>query len=82
MGSIVAYLRKWNLQLSISRTVTVAYHLNNREAKRELDMFVDSKFLEFQQALKYLIVCMYRILSFKKHLEEFNAKVTSRVSLI
>ena len=28
-------------------TVSAAYHLNNREAKRELDVFVDNKRLVF-----------------------------------
>ena len=37
---LVEYLRKWRLQLSIGNTVSAAYHLNNREAKRELDVFV------------------------------------------
>ena len=30
----VDYLRKWRLQLSIGKTVSAAYHHNNREAKR------------------------------------------------
>ena len=47
MGTLVAYLRKWRLQLSRGKTVLAAYHLNNREAKRELDVFVDNKHLEF-----------------------------------
>ena len=43
MTILVDYLRKWRLQLSIGKTVLAAYHLNNREAKRELDVFVDNK---------------------------------------
>ena len=43
----VDYLRKWRLQLSIGKTVSAAYHLNNREAKRKLDVFVDNKRLVF-----------------------------------
>ena len=37
-------------QLSIGKIVSAAYHLNNREAKRKLDVFVDNKRLVFQQA--------------------------------
>ena len=35
MTILVDYLRKWRRQLSIGKTVSAAYHLNNREAKRE-----------------------------------------------
>ena len=82
MTILVEYLRKWRLQLSIGKTVSVAYHLNNREAKRELDVFVDNKRLVFQQAPKYLGVRLDRMLNFKQHLEEVAGKVTSRVALI
>ena len=82
MTILVDYLRKWRLQLSIGKTVSAAYHLNNREAKRELDVFVDNKRLMCQQAPKYLGVRLDRILNFKQHLEEVAGKVTSRVALI
>ena len=82
MTILVDYLRKWRLQLSIGKTVSAAYHLNNREAKRELDVFVDNKRLVFQQAPKYLGVRLDRMLNLKQHLEEVAGKVTSRVALI
>ena len=82
MTPLVYYLRKWRLQLSIGKTFSAAYHLNNREAKRELDLFVDNKRLVFQQAPKYLGLRLDRILNFKQQLEEVAGKVTSRVSLI
>ena len=58
----IDYLRKWRLQLSIGKTVSAAYHLNNREAKRELDVFVDNTRLVFQQGPKYLGVHLDRML--------------------
>ena len=64
------------------RAAFTAYYLNNREAKRELDVFVDNKRLVFQQAPKYLGVRLDRMLNFKQHLEEVAGKVTSRGSLI
>ena len=63
MTILVDYLRKLRLQLSICKTVSAAYHLNNREAKRELDVFVDNKRLVFQQAPKYLGVRLDRMLN-------------------
>ena len=82
MTILVDYLRKWRRQLSIGKTVSAAYHLNNREAERELDIFVDNKRLVFQHAPKYLGVRLNRMLNFKQHLEEVAGTVTSRVSLI
>ena len=35
MTTISSYLQTWRLQLSHTKTVTRAFHLNNREAKRE-----------------------------------------------
>lgn len=43
MGILAAYLHRWCLRLSIRKTVTAAFHLNNREAKRELEVFVDGQ---------------------------------------
>ena len=45
-------------------------------------MRVDNNRLEVQQAPKYLGVRLDRTLSFKQHLEDVRAKVTSRVALI
>ena len=82
MTILVDYLRKWLLQLSIGKTVSVAYLLNNRETKRALELFLDNKRLVFQHAPKYIGVRLDRMLNFKQHLEEVAGKVTSRVALI
>ena len=82
MTILVDYLRKWRLQLSIGNTVSASYHLNNKYAKRALDVFVDNKRLVCQQAPKYLGVRLDRMLNFKQHLEEVAGTVTSRVALI
>ena len=82
MTILVDSLLKWRLQLSIGTTVSAAFHLNNREAKRELDVFVDNNRMVFQQAPKYLGVRLDWMLNVKQHLEEVAGNVTSRVSLI
>ncbi|KAJ3605980.1 hypothetical protein NHX12_028023 [Muraenolepis orangiensis] len=43
MGTLVAYLRRWRLQLSVGKSVAAAYHLSTREARRELEVRVDNK---------------------------------------
>ena len=82
MDVLAAYLRRGRLQLSTGKTVSAAFHLCNREARRELEISVDNKPLEFHQAPKYLGVRLDRTLSYKQHLEEVRAKVTAKVSLI
>ncbi|KAL7843415.1 hypothetical protein AOLI_G00249270 [Acnodon oligacanthus] len=82
MGILADYLQKWHLQLSVGKSVVAAYHLNNREARRELDVYFGKNRLEFQQAPKYLGVRLDWTLSYKQHLDEVKAKVTARVSLI
>ncbi|KAJ4949095.1 hypothetical protein JOQ06_020613 [Pogonophryne albipinna] len=82
MGTLVAYFQRWRLQLNIGNTVAAAYHLSTREARRELEVRANNKHLEVQQAPKYLGVRLDRTLSFKQHLKEVKAKVTSRVALI
>ena len=83
MTILVDYLRKWHLQLSIGigKIDSAAYHLDNKEAKRELDVFVDNKRLVCQQAPKYLGVRLDRMLNFRQHLDEVAGKVTSRVAI-
>ena len=39
MSTLSAYLQTWRLKLSHTKTVTAAFHLNNREAKRELKVY-------------------------------------------
>ena len=82
MDILAAYLRSWRLQLSLGKTVSAAFHLCNKEAKRGLEISVNNNPLECQQAPKYLGVRLDRTLSYKQHLEDVRAKVTSRVSLI
>ncbi|KAL7881731.1 hypothetical protein AOLI_G00085790 [Acnodon oligacanthus] len=74
MGILGDYLQKWHLRLSVGKTVAVAYHLNNREARRELDVYVGKNLLEFLQAPKYLGVHLDQTLSYKQHLDEVKAK--------
>ncbi|KAJ3611146.1 hypothetical protein NHX12_021162, partial [Muraenolepis orangiensis] len=75
-------MEKTAISSASEKTVAAAYHLSTREAGREIQVHVDNKCLEVQQAPKYLGVRLDRTLSFKQHLEEVKAKVTSRVALI
>ena len=45
MSTLSAYLQTWKLQLSHTKTVTAAFHLNNQEAKHELKVYNNGRLL-------------------------------------
>ena len=68
MSTLSAYLQTWRLKLSHTKTVTVAFHLNNREAKRELKVYNNGRILPFCPTPTYLGVKLDRSLKFRHHL--------------
>ena len=54
MSTLSAYLQTWMLKLSHTKTVTAAFHLNNREAKRELKVYNNVDFYRSVQTLLIL----------------------------
>ena len=54
----VEYLQNLRPQLSVGMKMWAAYHLKNREAKRELNAFVDNKHLVFQQDALCTLACV------------------------
>ena len=82
MTTISTYLQTWRLQLSHTKTVTTAFHLNNREAKRELNVYNNGKRLPFCPVPTYLGVKLDRSLTFCHHLEALRKKLTTRVALM
>ena len=54
MTTFSTYLQTWRLQLSHTKTVTTAFHLKNREAKRELNVYNNGKRLPFCPVPTYL----------------------------
>ena len=47
ISTLSAYLQTWRLKLSHTKTVTAAFHLNNRETKRELKVYNNGRLLPF-----------------------------------
>ena len=54
MSTLLLYLQTWRLKLSHTKTVTAAFHLNNREAKCELKVYNNGRLLPFLQPLLIL----------------------------
>ena len=82
MFTLSAYLQTWRLKLSHSNTVTAVFHLNNREAKRELKVYNNGRLLPFCPTPTYLGVKLDRSLTFCHHLVAFCKKLFSRVTLL
>ena len=82
MSTLSAYLQTWRLKLSHTKTVTAAFHLNNREAKRELKVYNNGRLLPFCPIPTYLGVKLDRLLTFRHHLVALRKKLSSRVTLL
>ena len=82
MATLSSYLQKWKLKLSTAKKVSAAFHLNNREAQRELNIIVEGRALPFCAEPTYLGVKLDRALTFRIHLESLRKKLTARVGLM
>ena len=82
MSTLSAYLQTWRLKLSHTKTLTAAFHLNNREAKRELKVYNNGRLLPFCPTPTYLGVKLDRSLTFRYHLVVLHKKLSSRVTLL
>ena len=82
MSTLSAYLQTWRLKLSHTKTVTAAFHLNNRQAKRELKVYNNGRLLPFCPTPTYLGVKLDRSLTFRHHLVALRKKLSSRVTLL
>ena len=82
MSTLSAYLQTWRLKLSHTKMVTAAFHLNNREAKRELKVYNNGGLLPFCPTPTYLGVKLDRLLRFRHHLVALRKNLPSRVTLL
>ena len=69
-------------KLCHTKTVTAAFHLHNREAKRKLKVCNIGKTLPFCPVPTYLGVKLDRSLTYRPHLEALRKKLCARVSLL
>ena len=82
MSTLSAYLQTWRLKLIHTKTVTAAFHLNNRDAKRELKIYNNNRFLLFCPTPTYLGVKLDRSLTFCHHLVALRKILSSHVTLL
>ena len=82
MSTLSAYLQTLRLKLSHTRTMTAAFNLNNREAKRELKVYNNGRLLPFCPTPTYLGVKLDRLLTFRHDLVASCKKLSSRITLL
>ena len=82
MSTLSVYLQTWRLKLSHTKTVTTAFHLTNRKAKRELKVYNNGRLLPFCPTPTYLEVKQDRSLMFRHHLVALHKKLSSHVTLL
>ena len=70
MSTLSASLQTWRLKFSHTKMVMAAFHLNNREAKRELKVYNNDILLPFCPTPTYLEVKLDRLLTFRHQLVE------------
>ena len=80
--TLSGYLQTWRLKLSNTKTVTVAFYLNNRETKRDLNVYNNGNLLLPCQVTTYLGVKLDRLLTFRHHAEALRKKLSTRVALL
>ena len=62
--------------------MTAAFHLNNRKAKRELNVYNNGNLLQACPVPTYPGVKLDRLLTFRHHLEALRKKLSTRVALL
>ena len=76
------YLQIWKLKLSTTKAMVAVFHLNNKEAKRELKINHNNETLPVCSGPKYLTVTLDSTLRYCRHLESLRKKLTSCVALL
>ena len=82
MTTLSAYLQTWSLKLSNTKTVTAAFHLNNRKTKRKLNVYNNGNLLLPCAVPTYLGVKLDRSLTCCHHLEALQKKLSTQVALL
>ena len=78
----VAYYKCKSLNANPGKTQVCAFHLNNHQAKRKLNIFWNDERLKHEDFPVYLGVTLDRTLSFAEHVRKLKSKVATRNNLL
>ena len=82
LGELTQYYRNNSLRANPDKTQVTAFHLRNKEAKRELDVTRNGTVLDNTAHPKYLGITLERTLIHKKHIHNTNMKVATPNNLL
>lgn len=82
MARYVQYCKNWRLVPNLKKTVVSCFHLNNQCANKELRVKFDGKFLKHTFEPTYLGIKLDRSLTYKKHAEKLEPKLSARINLL
>lgn len=82
MTSYVQYCKNWRLVPNLTKTVVSCFHLNNQCANVQLRVIFDGKILKHTFDPVYLGIKLDRSLTFKKHAEKLEQKLSARINLL
>lgn len=76
------YFIDWRLIPNMNKTEVMCFHLNNKQARLEPQVYFNNNLLRYNPYPKYLGITMDRTLSYKTHLENTAAKINTRNNII
>ena len=75
-------IQTWQFKAQHCKTLSAVFHLNNKEAKRELKVNRNNETLPFCSEFKYLGVTLVRTLTYLRYLESLRKKLTLSVAFL
>ena len=82
MAILTSHLYKRKLKLNETKTVSAAFHFYNKEARPELNIFINKQALPLCAEPTYLGLKLDRTFTFCQHLEPHRKKLESLVGLL
>ena len=82
MTTLSSYLQTWSIKLSNTKMMTAIFHVNNRDAKREPNVYNNNNLFPACPVSSYLRVKLDRLLTYRYHLEALPKKLSTRVALL
>ena len=79
---LTGYYKQNSLNANPGKTQVCAFHLNNHQAKRKLNIIWNNERLEHVDFPVYLGVTLDRTLSFAEHVKKLKSKVATRNNLL
>ncbi len=74
--------KRWRLQPSVTKTVSITFHLHNARSNQKLDIILNGKRLKHDNRPTYLGVTLDCRITYKPHLRKVAAKTQTRNNLV